>query len=511
TVSANRWFPPVPLSLMVVESSPRLGANDLPSTPFPMTPGGLPSTPGFHFPNTPGLRSNGQLGSSQFSFLSSQSGEAIVGGGSQHQSSSLGNTTVRRRADLGSSSSILRGGRASIALGSSGGGSKRGNAALSSELGSENGRIATGGTPNEGDDEEEEEEELRVIWGTVVNIQDVVTKFRKFLLGFTTRHWVEYLEKQQGQGREESRPAALAGAEDEPLYTRLLDQMRQGEIRYLNLNARHLLALPESAKLYRLLVNYPEEVIPILDHVLTETYIHRFPDEYYDPDNFGLRVRPFNLMEAVNMRELNPSDIDKLVSIKGLMIRASNIIPDMQVAFFRCTSCEWTVTAGIERGVITEPTKCGNPNCLMRESMELVHNRSVFTDKQICKLQETPDVIPDGQTPHTVSLVMHDELVDVAKPGDRLEVTGIYRGVPVRINPRKRTVQALYRTYIDVVHIRRSSPSRVENDPNMVTNDNEYVADLHKLGVGEEDLVGGDRSDAANSLVVTEEEEKEFK
>jgi len=38
------------------------------------------------------------------------------------------------------------------------------------------------------------------------------------------------------------------------------------------------------------------------------------------------------------------------------------------------------------------------------------------------RVQETPDEIPEGGTPHTVSLLMHDKLVDVGKPGDRVEV-----------------------------------------------------------------------------------------
>lgn len=45
-----------------------------------------------------------------------------------------------------------------------------------------------------------------------------------------------------------------------------------------------------------------------------------------------------------------------------------------------------------------------------------------FSDKQIIKLQETPDEIPEGGTPHTVSVLMHDKLVDAGKPGDRVVV-----------------------------------------------------------------------------------------
>jgi DNA replication licensing factor MCM4 len=52
----------------------------------------------------------------------------------------------------------------------------------------------------------------------------------------------------------------------------------------------------------------------------------------------------------------------------------------------------------------------------------------------------------------------------VAKPGDRLEVTGIFRGVPIRVNPRQRTIRALFRTYLDVVHIKRTDKKRIQVD-----------------------------------------------
>lgn len=59
---------------------------------------------------------------------------------------------------------------------------------------------------------------------------------------------------------------------------------------------------------------------------------------------------------------------------------------------------------------------------------------------------------------------MYDELVDVAKPGDRLTITGIFRSIPVRVNPRQRTIRALFKTYIDVVHIKRGDGKRMGFD-----------------------------------------------
>lgn len=146
------------------------------------------------------------------------------------------------------------------------------------------------------------------------------------------------------------------------------------------------------------------------------------------------------------------------------MIRASPIIPDMKEAFFRCLICDYTVTVSVDRGRILEPTRCGRESCDSENSMTLVHNRCLFSDKQVARIQETPDVVPDGQTPQTVTMCLYDDLVDIGKPGDRLEVTGIFRGVPVRVNPKQRTIRALFRTYLDVVHIKRTDKKRMQID-----------------------------------------------
>ena len=97
--------------------------------------------------------------------------------------------------------------------------------------------------------------------------------------------------------------------------------------------------------------------------------------------------------------------------------------------------------------------------------MSLIHNRSTFINKQVIRLQETPDAVPDGQTPHTVSLCVYDELVDLTKPGDRVLVTGIFRSIPVRVNPRQRSIKSLFKTYVDVVHVKRTNVTRMGYDP----------------------------------------------
>lgn len=124
----------------------------------------------------------------------------------------------------------------------------------------------------------------------------------------------------------------------------------------------------------------------------------------------------------------------------------------------------------------------------------MVHNRSKFADKQVIKLQETPDNVPDGQTPHSVSLCAYDELVDVCKAGDRVEVTGIFRCNPVRINPRQRTIKSLFKTYIDVLHIQKVDKRRLGIDVSTIEQDlSEQIAgdveETRKVGEEEEQMI----------------------
>ena len=116
------------------------------------------------------------------------------------------------------------------------------------------------------------------------------------------------------------------------------------------------------------------------------------------------------------------SDIDQLITITGMVIRASDRMPEMCEAVFRCSVCHFVVSVEVERGRIAEPTLC--TNCNTNHSFAMQHNRSQFNDKQMIKLQESPDDMPAGQTPHTVVLFAHGDLVDTVQPGDRIAVTG---------------------------------------------------------------------------------------
>merc|ERR1712106_1009567 len=205
-------------------------------------------------------------------------------------------------------------------------------------------------------------------------------------------------------------------------------------------------------------------------------FFERYPDTILEHQ---IQVRPFNADKTKNMRALNPEDIDQLITISGMTIRTSNIIPEMREAFFRCNVCSFTTTVEIDRGRIAEPTLC--THCNTSHAFTLVHNRSKFTDKQMVKLQESPDDMPAGQTPRTVVLYVHGELVDSVQPGDRVAVTGVYRAVPHRSNPKMRNLMSVYKTHIDVVHFRKTDSDRLHTMDTDQIFDEERIAMLNGL------------------------------
>ncbi|KAH9996351.1 MCM2/3/5 family-domain-containing protein [Russula vinacea] len=344
---------------------------------------------------------------------------------------------------------------------------------------------------------EDEPDEIRAIWGTTVNLADTMKAFREFVKGFKPKYRVAHDRSLGLPTKVAPSPAAV----EVLLYEGYLRRMRVTGEANLNLDCENLRAFPPSRKLYGQLVKYPQEVIPAMDQVLKDIMLElaeedqaeglegmigqEGEEEIAEIMSKVYKVRPFGL-PAVNMRSLNPQDTDKLVCIKGLVIRATPVIPDMKVAFFRCLTCNHTVQVEIDRGKIDEPAACPRDVCASVGTMSLVHNRCEFADRQVIRLQETPDAVPDGQTPHTVSLSAYDELVDVSKPGDRLVVTGIFRSIPVRVNPRRRTIKSLFKTFLDVVHIRLGQDSRLGFDKSTRPAGGDRVPGVGG-GVGEEE------------------------
>ena len=308
----------------------------------------------------------------------------------------------------------------------------------------------------------------QVFWGTNVNVQEVMSKFRNFLNEFKL-----------GDGKD------IAG---ERYYLKMLQEIKNTKVYILNIDSEHINKYDEM--LYWQMINFPTEMIPMMDSTVTEVYKELIKLKYKDveKDEFqvNIRVRICNLTKKSRIRDLGPDDIDKLISISGIVIRTSEVNPEMKDAVFKCTVCNKREHSILNRGMITEPVECKSCHC--KSSFELIHNMSAFDDMQYVKVQETPDMMPEGETPVTIHLCAYDELVDYVKPGDKCEFVGIFRAQGIRVNPRQRITKTTFRTFIDLVSITKYNKLRMSQDE-MDENDIDIENDEHIFEENELDLI----------------------
>eukprot|EP01053_Blabericola_migrator_P002643 Blabericola_migrator_1__2642@NODE_174_length_12052_cov_318_013433_g151_i0_p2_GENE_NODE_174_length_12052_cov_318_013433_g151_i0NODE_174_length_12052_cov_318_013433_g151_i0_p2_ORF_typecomplete_len816_score168_97MCM/PF00493_23/3_3e96MCM_OB/PF17207_3/7_5e31MCM_lid/PF17855_1/7_1e25Mg_chelatase/PF01078_21/2_8e10Mg_chelatase/PF01078_21/4e03AAA_5/PF07728_14/2_6e08AAA_3/PF07726_11/4_2e07Sigma54_activ_2/PF14532_6/6_2e06Sigma54_activ_2/PF14532_6/2_5e03Sigma54_activat/PF00158_26/0_00047MCM_N/PF14551_6/0_002 len=220
------------------------------------------------------------------------------------------------------------------------------------------------------------------------------------------------------------------------------------------------------------ILEYPADVITYADEEIAsiiETSI--VPTlEVSELPFTGIRIAFYDHPNPCSLRDLDPTALERLVAIDGTCIRASQPIPEMQVAVFKCTSvasrnfelvrCDNEVSSIVINGQVSEPLFC--KQCQSRRTFIMVHEKCVFTSKQLLKMQENPGSIPEGETPQTIFAYLYDELVDSARPGDRLQIVGIFKATPVKKSVRVRTIKAVFRTCIDVIYVSRTGTSSLD-------------------------------------------------
>lgn len=276
-------------------------------------------------------------------------------------------------------------------------------------------------------------------YGTNVNITAASNKIRQFLQSFELE-----------EDKKDNEPC--------PLYLQKIKQMPEEDNYYLNIDMHHLYQYDR--QLCKQVVDFPLEMIQLADTIVKELFQTLFPN--YVEDVHRVQTRMFNLMKVTTIRDLDPSDIDKLVSIRGMVTRTSSVIPDLTEAALRCRQCNHIEMIPVTHGTVTDPGKC--IACGGTNTYDIDHALGHFTDRQHMKIQESPESIPQGETPQSIAAICFEDLVDYARPGDRVEITGVWKAAPSRVNPRIRTLNAVYRTYIDVIHIRKAFTTQIDNE-----------------------------------------------
>lgn len=172
------------------------------------------------------------------------------------------------------------------------------------------------------------------------------------------------------------------------------------------------------------LANAPAEVLKIFDQVAMDVTLLHYPD--YERIHSEIHVRISDLPVHYTLRQLRQTHLNCLVRVTGVVTRRTGVFPQLKYVRFDCTKCG--VTLGPfqqESNVEVKISYC--QNCQSRGPFTLNSEKTIYRNYQKLTLQESPGTVPAGRLPRHREVILLWDLIDSAKPGEEIEVTGIYR------------------------------------------------------------------------------------
>lgn len=178
------------------------------------------------------------------------------------------------------------------------------------------------------------------------------------------------------------------------------------------------------ATLAYFLANAPSEMLKIFDQVAMDVTLLHYPD--YERIHSEIHVRITDLPVQYILRQLRQSHLNCLVRVSGVVTRRSGVFPQLKYVKFDCTKCG--VTLGPfpqDSNVEVKISFC--QHCQSKGPFTLNAERTVYRNYQKLTLQESPGTVPAGRLPRHREVILLWDLIDSAKPGEEVEITGIYR------------------------------------------------------------------------------------
>jgi len=180
---------------------------------------------------------------------------------------------------------------------------------------------------------------------------------------------------------------------------------------------------------------------------------------YADRVKRELAVRLRALPDLVPLRKVDTSYIDHMIAVSGMVVRTSELRPMMTEAAWLCPSGHLTYETQDDLA-LKKPAKC--ELCGEIRNFELDRRHSRFIDFQVVRVQELPEELPPGQLPQFFDVNVEGDIVNTARPGDRVVLTGVVRAVPDYTLGQVRT--RLFRSQIDCnyVEVKGKEPEQVQ-------------------------------------------------
>ncbi|KAK1688725.1 MCM2/3/5 family protein [Colletotrichum godetiae] len=197
-----------------------------------------------------------------------------------------------------------------------------------------------------------------------------------------------------------------------------------GEINAESLEVSYEELSTSKAILAYFLANAPSEMLKLFDEVAMDVVLLHYPD--YERIHSEIHVRIFDLPVHYTLRQLRQSHLNCLVRVSGVVTKRTGVFPQLKYVKFDCTKCG--VTLGpFQQEANTEVKVSYCQACQSRGPFTLNSEKTVYRNYQKLTLQESPGTVPAGRLPRHRDVILLWDLIDKAKPGEEIEVTGVYR------------------------------------------------------------------------------------
>eukprot|EP00347_Sterkiella_histriomuscorum_P014795 403359496 len=206
------------------------------------------------------------------------------------------------------------------------------------------------------------------------------------------------------------------------VYENRINDMCANNKQSLEVNFSHITLKNPTLAIW--LAEEPSQIFPILNQVGYELTLELFP-EYYQIHK-EMYVRIIELPVEDRIRDLRKVHLNALIKIKGVVTKRSCVYPELNKMYFKCQCGD--LKGPILHNNAREPRQYLG-QCVMCQSngpYTLDESKTLYRNYQKITIQETPGSVPPGRVPRQKEIYLVNDQVDSARPGDEVEITGIY-------------------------------------------------------------------------------------
>jgi len=195
------------------------------------------------------------------------------------------------------------------------------------------------------------------------------------------------------------------------------------------------------------LIKDPDKAIPSLVSQVRGLLRVRVPELI---DDHPVEVQLVGHPNDTPLRNIRSNMIGTLVSTAGIIVKLTQIEPKLEAAAYVCQKCGQKMVIKQELQYTTAPLDPCN-NCKGKYWI-LDPTHSVYHDKQLLKLQETPETLPPGQMPRIFVYELKGLLCGRVKAGDRVCLTAVIDAAMSGKSSSERTLE-MYGRCMGITHL----------------------------------------------------------